>query len=129
MTILFIALLNLNLAFGDTGDTGDTGGIVDTGDTATDTGVDDSGDSGSDSGDSADSGDTDTSATTDSGRDTSSDSDTGEGIISAAALAGEKGGFGCAAVGAGGVFALWISAMVTGLRREEYDAHEIGPNG
>ena len=120
MTFLTMSLLSLNFALGDTGDTGDTGTIDDSGDTAVDTGVD-TGDTGGDTGETSETGDTDTSST-DTALDSSAGTDTGEGVISAAALAGEKGGFGCAAVGAGGVFTLWVSAMVTGLRREEYGA-------
>ena len=122
MSVLTMSLLGLNLALGDTGDTGDTGTIDDSGDTAVDTGADtgvDTGDTGGDTGSSTETGETD-STTSDTAVYGGTGSDTGEGVISAAALAGEKGGFGCAAVGAGGVFTLWVSAMVTGLRREEY---------
>ena len=118
MSVLTMSLLGLNLALGDTGDTGDTGTIDDSGDTAVDTGVD-TGDTGGDTGSSSETGETGSTAS-DTAVYGGNGSDTGEGVISAAALAGEKGGFGCAAVGAGGVFTLWVSAMVTGLRREEY---------
>ena len=109
-----MSLLSLNFALGDTGDTGDTGTIDDSGDTAVDTGVD-TGDTGGDTGETLETGDTDTSST-DTALDSSAGTDTGEGARSRAlALAGEKGGFGCAAVGAGGDFTLWVSAMVTGF--------------
>ena len=94
-------------------------GLEDTaslGDTAEDTADDTAEDTADDTGDTADTGDTseseDTSTTIDSG-------DTGYTVTSASSLANEKGGFGCASVGVGGVLALWLSSFVVGLRRRD----------
>lgn len=87
------------LASGDTGDTGDSG---DTEETDTETN-----DSSSDSADSA---------VTD---DCAGDSGCEAALTSAMELAGENGGFGCAALGTGSAVALWGSVLVIGMRRED----------
>ena len=51
--------------------------------------------------------------------DTSADIvDTGD-VISASSLANEKGGFGCASVGVGGVITVWIASFAIGFRRRD----------
>jgi len=86
---------------GDTGDTGDTE-ETDTEETDTDT---------SSSADSADSATSDTDCEDDSGCE--------DALKSAMELAGENGGFGCAAIGTGSAIALWGSVLVIGMRRED----------
>ena len=63
---------------------------------------------------------TDTGSTTDTTTDTGGFVDTSAvGTTTAAELAGETGGFGCATVGVGGVLAFWTAALVIGMRRED----------
>ena len=114
MNFILTLLLSVQIGLADTGDSG----VQDTGDT----GIEDTGDTSTETGEPSETGATDTSDTETgtTSTDSSTAEDSGDGIISAATLAGEKGGFGCAAVSAGGVFTLWLSAMFTGLRREDF---------
>ena len=106
-------ILVTTLAFAETG-LEDTASL---GDTAEDTAQDTS--DSADTSDTSDATDTsDTTDTSDSSSTTDTD-DTGFTVTSASTLAGEKGGFGCASVGVGGVLALWVSSFVVGLRRRE----------
>jgi len=100
-------ILLATLSFAETG-LEDTASL---GDTAEDTAEDTSEDTSTEDS-STNNTTTDSSTTTDSG-------DTGYTVVSASSLAGEKGGFGCASVGVGGVLALWLSTFVIGLRRRE----------
>ena len=115
-------------------DTGDTAATNDTAvNTATDTGdsgvVDDtaSTETTTETTTETDSADTDSTETvTDTGSTTDTTTDTGGfvdtsavGTTTAADLAGEAGGFGCATVGVGGVLAFWTAALVIGMRRED----------
>ena len=104
-----VLLLLTTLALAETG-LEDTASL---GDTAEDT-----------AGDTSETTDTantsDTSTSTDTSSSTTTDTgDTGYTVTSASSLAGEKGGFGCASVGVGGVLALWLSSFVVGLRRRD----------
>lgn len=86
---------------GDTGDTGDSGDTEETDTEETDS---------SETGDSAVT-DTECASATDSGCE--------DALQSAMELAGENGGFGCAALGTGSAIALWGSVLIIGMRRED----------
>ena len=101
-------LLVTTLALADSG-LEDTASLGDTGE-----------DTAADTGEAEDTSDTSTEDTSDSATtDTSDTGDTGYTVTSASSLANEKGGFGCASVGVGGVLALWLSSFVVGLRRRD----------
>ena len=107
-------LLVTTLALAETGleDTASLGDTAEDTDTASD-----SGDTASDSGDTADS--SDSASSSDTSTTTTDTGDTGYTVTAASSLANEKGGFGCASVGVGGVLALWLSSFVIGLRRRD----------
>ena len=91
--------------------TEDTANIEDTA-SLDDTFSSDTSDSGS-----QDTGNTDSGSNTDTST-TDSFSDTSDIVIPASSLAGEKGGYGCASVGVGGVLVIWIASFAIGFRRE-----------